>query len=180
MCVCAHVHTGAALCTVWSISGETANVSAPWLISFNYSSWTGRAQQQPGDSSICVPSALSRATRRITRLPFSECDTPPSTKALRYHTIRTLLMRSRSSFQMVSYSLQTAQVKSVIIHKEKEAFMANIWSLWDDKLQTHLTGKECFGVFIYFFGASTVIFLMNMKWPISPTSLPLPLPQQIN
>lgn len=95
MCGCAHwridVHA------VWSISGETANVSAPWLISFNYSSWTGRAHQQPTDSSICVSSLLITGHSWIIHLPFIEYDTLPSTKAVIYRTIHTLLITSRLS-----------------------------------------------------------------------------------
>lgn len=91
----------------------------------------------------------------ITPLPFSECDTPPSTKVPRYRTIHTLLMRSRSSCQTVNYSLQTAQVKIVILPKDKEAFMAN---LGGNEIKTHLTSEACFGLitfnFFFFFGAS--------------------------
>lgn len=115
MCVCVSV----CLCTdvyvymgaVWSISGETANVSAPWLISFNYSGWTRRAHQQPTDSSICVPSPLITGHSWIIHLPFIECDILPSTKAVIYHTIHTLLITrglSQQSFQMQNYSIQNS------------------------------------------------------------------------
>ena len=66
---------------VWFISGETANVSAPWLISFNYSGWTKRAHQRSADSSIWVPSLLITNQSGIIHLPFTECDILPSTKA---------------------------------------------------------------------------------------------------
>lgn len=56
--MCVHLCVHVCAWTVWSISGETANVSAPWLISFNYSGWARRAHQQSTDSSIWVPSPL--------------------------------------------------------------------------------------------------------------------------
>lgn len=88
----------------------------------------------------------------ISRLAFSECDTRPSTKALHYHMIHALLMRSGSSFQMVNYSFHTAQVNIFTIHKEKR-HLANmiVWSYLGIKWKIHLTSKQCFGLISFFF-----------------------------
>lgn len=110
----------------------------------------------------------------ISRLPFSECDTRPSTKALHYHTIHTLLTRSGSSFQMVNYSLHTAQVKIFTIHKEKR-HLANMIVLryLRIKWKTHLTTKNCLGVNSFFFWCfwdQLLFFFCSMLMSVSHTS----------
>ena len=54
-----------------AFSGESANVSAPWLISFNYPGWNRGTQQRASDSSICAgPSLLIIAHLWTIYIPF--------------------------------------------------------------------------------------------------------------